>query len=83
MWGSVLDRRFQPQDDSDERNLSLVLVPLSKVIPGVGNAHLQQNPILDSYIIFLITAQKHSLWVLAKLPYAGISNRFQQSMFEA
>ena len=39
-----------PRDDRVERNLGVDLVPLSTVIPRVGNAHLQQNPISDSYI---------------------------------
>ena len=38
-----------PRDDQAERNLGLASVLLSMVIPRVGNAHLQQNPILDSY----------------------------------
>ena len=39
-----------PQDDLAERNLGLASVPRTTVNPRVGNTHLQQNPILDSYI---------------------------------
>ena len=39
-----------PRDDRAERNLGRASVPLSMVIPWVGNFHLEQNPILDSYI---------------------------------
>ena len=39
-----------PRDDRAERNLGGASVPLSTVIPWVGNFHLEQNPILDSYI---------------------------------
>ena len=46
---------FNPRDDRAERNLGVVAeVPLSTVIPSVGNAHLQQNPISDSCIILYI-----------------------------
>ena len=39
-----------PRDDRAERNRGVVAsVPLSTVIPRVGNAHLQQNPILDYF----------------------------------
>ena len=34
-----------PRDDRAERNLGVASVPLSTVIPRVGNAYLQQNPI--------------------------------------
>ena len=37
------------QDDHAERNRGYNEVPLSTVIPQVGNTHLQQNPISDSY----------------------------------
>ena len=40
-----------PRDDRAERNRGYASVPLSMVIPRVGNAHLQQNPISDSYSI--------------------------------
>ena len=44
-----------PRDDRTERNLGGASVPLSTVIPWVGNFHLEQNTILDSYnMIFLI-----------------------------
>ena len=39
-----------PWDDCAEQNLGIALVPLNTVILQVGNAHLQQNPILDSCI---------------------------------
>ena len=39
-----------PRDDRAEQNLGVASVPLSTVIPRVGNLHLQQNPISDSYI---------------------------------
>ena len=42
-----------PRDDRAERNLGVASVPLSTVIPRVGNAHLQQNPKSDSYILGL------------------------------
>ena len=38
-----------PRDDRAERNLGVASVPLSTVIPLVGNAHLQQSPISDFY----------------------------------
>ena len=38
-----------PRDDGAERNLGGASVPLSTVIPWVGNFHLEQNPIYDSY----------------------------------
>ena len=42
-----------PRDDRAERNLGGASVPLSTVIPWVGNFHLEQNPIQDSYRIAL------------------------------
>ena len=33
------------------------------------------------YIIFLISAQKHRLWVLVRTPRRGGSNEYPQSMF--
>ena len=39
-------------------------VPLSKVIPRVGNAYLQQNPISDSYILFVRKTVKMAFLVL-------------------
>ena len=38
-----------PRDDRAERNRGSAEVPLSKVIPRVGNFHLEQNTILDSF----------------------------------
>ena len=39
-----------PRDDRAARNLGVVAsVPLSMVIPRVGNAHLQQNTILEIF----------------------------------
>ena len=35
------------------------------------------------FIIFLISAQKHRLWVLVELPHRGGSNEYPQSMFWA
>ena len=37
-----------PRDDRAERNRGSAEVPLSTVIPRVGNFHLEQNTILDS-----------------------------------
>ena len=42
-----------PRDDRAERNRGVASVPHSTVIPRVGNAHLEQNLILDSYKILL------------------------------
>ena len=42
---------FNPRDDRAERNLGVASVPLSTVIPRIGNSHLQQNPISDYYRI--------------------------------
>ena len=41
---------FNIRDDRAERNRGYVEVPLSTVIPRAGHAHLQQNPILDSFL---------------------------------
>ena len=38
-----------PRDDRAERNRGSAEVPLSTVIPRVGNFHLEQNTILDSF----------------------------------
>ena len=35
----------------------------------------------EAYIIFLISAQKHRLWVLVEPPHRGGSNEYPQSMF--
>ena len=53
-----------PRDDRAERNLGVALVPLSTVIPRAGNAHLQQNPISDSYILVTHTNFQHLVWVV-------------------
>ena len=37
------------RDDRAERNPGVASIPFSTVFPRVGNAHLQQKPILDSY----------------------------------
>ena len=42
-----------PRDERAERNRGYASVPLSTVIPRIGNAHLQQNPISDSYNLVL------------------------------
>ena len=42
-----------PRDDRAERNLGVASFPLSTAIPRAGNAHQQQNPISDSYILSL------------------------------
>ena len=38
-----------PRDERAERNRGSAEVPLSTVIPRVGNFHLEQNTILDSF----------------------------------
>ena len=38
-----------PRDDHAERNRGSAEVPLSTVIPRVGNFHLEKNTILDSF----------------------------------
>ena len=38
-----------PRDDRAERNRGSAEVPLSTVIPRVGNFHLEKNTILDSF----------------------------------
>ena len=38
-----------PRDDRAERNRGSAEVPLSTVIPRVGNFHLEQNTVLDSF----------------------------------
>ena len=49
-WGYVeVDGLSYPRDDRAVRNRGYAEFPLSTVIPRVGNAHLQQNPILDSF----------------------------------
>ena len=40
-----------PLDDRAEQNRGYAEVPLSTVNPRVGNAHLKQNSILESYKI--------------------------------
>ena len=47
-----------PRDDRAERNLGGASVPLSTVIPWVGNFNLEQNPILDSYIVCVTVSGK-------------------------
>ena len=56
-----------PRDDPTERNRGIALVPLSMVIPRVGNAHLQQNPISDSYIALNIAAGSTQIMIV-KIP---------------
>ena len=57
IWGVVVQEKesnmvffsrwkfSNPRDDRAERNLGGASVPLSTVIPWVGNFHLEQNPI--------------------------------------
>ena len=53
IWGSVVDGRFQPSKDDRECSGTRGIC-LGSAQHGhpfrVGNAHLQQNPISDSYI---------------------------------
>ena len=56
-----------PRDDRAERNLGIASV-ISAVIPRVGNAHLQQNPILDSFSY--ITPPKNYLSLYIKFYFS-------------
>ena len=53
VWSSVVPGYFQPEGWPPSTGIPQVgnnaEAPLSTVIPRVGNAHLQQNPILDSF----------------------------------
>ena len=41
------------RDDRAEQNRGYASILLSTVISRIGNAHLQQNPISDSYILVM------------------------------
>ena len=51
-----------PRDDRAERNRGSAEVPLSTVIPRVGNFHLEKNTILDSFS-FTTTPQ---IWFISR-----------------
>ena len=64
-----------PRDDLAERNRGVT--QLSIVIPRVGNANLQQNPISDSYNIILGKLMSCLFCSLCSIKSTRVSERQQ------
>ena len=55
-----------PRDDRAERNRGSAEVPLSTVIPRVGNFHLEKNTILDSFSCTTTTPPPPQIWFISR-----------------
>ena len=64
----------------------VTFAPAGAMTPSAEFLYIVKLEFTGVYIIFLISAQKHRLWVLirtASLPHRGSSNEYPQSLFWA
>ena len=66
-----------PRDDRAERNLGGASVPLSTVIPWVGNFHLEQNPVISVTLHYCMSLIGNARNVMSYSCTGNVSNLYR------